>query len=141
MKPEETVRAFLGAVEQGDLETALGYLAEEFQFYGPRVPPLTKRDYGNNLKAIVAAFEQWQYNPGTFQTEEDGLLHTRIQVTGIQTGTLAFPGAPEVPATGKRYQRPEEPLAFKVADSQIQEMHMNPSGERAAIYDIVDQLS
>ncbi|MCG2633876.1 MAG: nuclear transport factor 2 family protein [Gammaproteobacteria bacterium] len=140
MSPEETARAFLGAVEQGNLELAFSYMAEEFRFHGPRIPPLTKTDYRNNLEAIVAAFDDWHYNPQAFHADDDGVLRTRIQVAGLQTGTLAFPGAPEIPASGKRYSRPEEPLGFEVVDGLIQAMHMNPSGDRAAIYDIVDEM-
>ena len=141
MTGEETARAFMKAVEQKDLDTAFGYVAEEFQFYGPRVPPLTKTAYNNNLIAVVGAFDEWQYNPGEFRTDDSGRLHTRIQVTGVQNRELAFPGAPVVPATGKRYNRPEEPLAFDVVDGQIQAMHMTPSGDKPAIYDIVDDMS
>ena len=140
MSPEETARAFMQAVEQKDLNTAFSHMAETFQFHGPRVPPLTKTDYNNNLKAIVAAFDDWQYNPSEFRTDESGRLHARIQINGVQTGDLAFPGAPVVPATGKQYVRPAEGLAFDVADGLIQAMHMAPSGDKPAIYDIVDDM-
>ncbi|MGD2050123.1 MAG: nuclear transport factor 2 family protein [Chloroflexota bacterium] len=129
MSVEEVVRGMMAAVDEGEMETAAGYLAADFVFSGPVPEPLGKAQWVGLQRQLLTAFPDWSFNLKEVQVD-GSVATTTHQITGTHTGELDLSpmGLPKIPATGKTIRLPEEQARCTVEKGKIirVEIEANP---------------
>jgi predicted ester cyclase len=74
---------------------------------------------------MLAAFSDFKFNETLVEEGADMVICTQ-HITGTHTGTLALPGLPPVPATGKKVAMPEEKQVFTFRDGKFARAHSDP---------------
>jgi hypothetical protein len=125
---EEVVKAMMTAVDNGDMETAAGYLSADFTFSGPVPEPINKAQWVGLQRQLLVAFPDWSFNLSDVQVEGN-IVTTTYQITGTHTGELDLSpmGLPKIPATGKSISLPEEQARCTVEAGKIVEIHIDPN--------------
>lgn len=128
MDTQAIAEACLFALEDGDLDTVAGYLADDFQFSSHTGPPLGKQQWLGMSRALRQAFPDFSYN---FQIHHvDGnRLDVSVAFTGTHTGDLDLSrmGMGVISATGQRISTPRTESEGVVADGLIQSIHSHDS--------------
>jgi len=137
MKPVEIVKEFIAAMERGDIERAASFLSVDFTMSGLTPLPMSKDQYIDVKRGILAAFPDWSYNLSDFQ-EEAGVIRATAHVTGTHTGDLSvpIPDLPIIKATGKAIALPGETHLYSVRGGKISTIHVLvvPGGGFQGIY-------
>lgn len=119
MSNVELMKKGLQAWENADEATMSSLVADDFQLSGPVPQPVGKREFLGLMHIIHAAMPDFAFNISS--TEEAGeAVVVRTHITGTHTGTLALPGMPPVPATGKQVKLPEEVQTGVFKNGQLQ---------------------
>jgi len=125
MKPVEIVMEFVAAVEAGDVDRAGSYLSDDFMFSGLMPTPMSREQYLDMLRGLLAAFPDWRLHLSDVQ-EEAGVVRATAHITGTQTGDLVvpIPDLPVLPATGRSIALPGETQLYSVRGSKISAIHI-----------------
>ena len=99
----ETVTAFNDAMNAQRWEDAARYLTDDFAVAGLTPQPLGKQGFIAGQQAWAAAAPDWHVTLENLRMEGDTVL-ANPRFTGTHTGTLALPGQPPVPATGRHFE-------------------------------------
>jgi predicted ester cyclase len=118
MSATETVKAFSEALEARDFAKVATYLSDDFTLSGPTPQPVGKNEFIAIQSAFMNAFPDWSFNLSHMEEQGDKTNAT-VQITGTHTQTLAVPGLPPIPATGKKVSLPEEHLVFTFKADKI----------------------
>ncbi len=140
MRPAETVRELYRRLDVGDPLGARALLAPEFSLSSTVHPaPMDADAWLAALSHFDAAFSEISH--GVVIDEEQGaLVRGRFHVSGWHTGTLAFPGEPVLPATGKRFQLPAEPFVAEVRDGRVLRIEVTMADENGGYKAVLAQL-
>jgi hypothetical protein len=98
----ETVTALSAALNAHDLDRAGRYLTDDFTFSGPTPQPQNKQEFLAAQKAWFAGVPDWSVALSNM-SDAGGRVTATAQISGTQTNTLALPGQPALPATGKHF--------------------------------------
>jgi hypothetical protein len=116
----DTVKALVDAIEAQEWSKATSYLTEDFTFSGAVPQPISGEQWMGVHRALAAAFSDFDLH---FQEarEESGKVFGKVQLSGDHTGELRLPipGIPVVPATGKHFSLPAEPVIVSFRDEKI----------------------
>ena len=85
-----------------------------------------KAQFLDFLQALYAGFPDWHYDHDPPELRADGSIAVNWRQGGTHDQTLALPGFPAVPATGKRVTIPEHHFFYKVAGNRIVEIRPDP---------------
>lgn len=110
----DLARKALQASEAGDLATLGGLASDDFQFLGVTPQPLGKQEFLGFIQAMHAAFPDFKFNE-TSASESGDTATIKHKISGTHHGTFNVPGLPPIPATGKKFQLPEETSVFTFA--------------------------
>jgi hypothetical protein len=78
------------------------------------------------LTALYSGFPDWHYDNDPPENLEPGSWRVKWRQGGRHTETLALPGFPEVPATGREVTIPEHYFYYRVADNGMLEIRPDP---------------
>jgi hypothetical protein len=116
----DKVQAVIDAIEAQEWSKATSYLTEDFTFSGAVPQPISAEQWMGVHSALAAAFSNFNLH---FQEarEESGKVFAKVQLTGDHTGELRLPipGIPVVPATGKHFSVPAEPVIVSFRGEKI----------------------
>ncbi|GAC1378138.1 MAG: hypothetical protein NVSMB33_01610 [Ktedonobacteraceae bacterium] len=133
---EDTVKAFMTALETKDLDTARSYLTEDFVLSGWTPQPLDAKQ----LMAVIGGLQEGIPNllfhfhsvHDIRERQEDSRVRASTQLTGTQTEGFVLPplGLPPIPQTAKMVSLPEEQWNYTVVDDKITRIAVEhaPSG-------------
>ncbi len=121
MSNTEFVQAGSKAWEANDAGTLSQMLAEDFVLIGPTPQPLGKADFIGFMHIMLTALPDFAFNLSNFEEDGDTVI-VKSHITGTQTGTLALPDLPPIPATGKKISLPEEKQTYTVKDGKLQSL-------------------
>jgi len=114
----DTVKEGLRAWEKNDAATMNSLIADSFVLSGPVPQPLGKQEFIGFMHAILAALPDFKFNETGFEEHGDKVV-IKSRISGTQTGTLALPGMPPVPATGKKVALPEERQEYTLSGGKL----------------------
>lgn len=99
----ETVTAFNDALNAQQWGEVARYLADDFVFSGATPQPLGKQGFIAAQQAWAAAVPDWHVALENLRVEGTTVL-ANPRISGTHTNTLALPGQPPVPATGRHFE-------------------------------------
>ena len=142
MTPEQVVRDFLTTFETKGAAAATPYLAETAVVSAVNPPIQGGRDLFIGLGTLLqAALPDYKWGVQQMSTNGSDVTVT-ARWTGTQTGTFklsAFmPGAPDVPATGKKVSVPDK-FVFTVTGDKISGLRID-SGPNGGLPEMIKQL-
>lgn len=120
---EDIVRTFINVLETNDLDTAAGYLNEEFIFSGWTPQQLNKKDFLTFIGDIKSGIPGLIFNLHNIDEQRDEVTGT-IQIAGYQTDSFILTplGLPPIPQTASSISLPAEDVEFLFKNDQI--VHM-----------------
>ncbi len=117
----EIVQAGLKAWEANDEDALAPLIAEDFVLSGPTPQPLGKAEFIGFMHTMLAALPDFAFNISRFE-ENGGNVIAYSHITGTHTGTLALPGLPAIPATGKKIALPQEMQTYTLKNGKLQSL-------------------
>jgi predicted ester cyclase len=117
----EVVQSGMKAWEANDASTLSSLVAEDFVLSGPTPQPLGKAEFIGFMHAMLAALPDFAFNISQFEENGDSVI-AYSHITGTHTGTLALPGLPAIPATGKKIALPQEMQTYTVKNGKLQSL-------------------
>ncbi|HEV2238219.1 MAG TPA: nuclear transport factor 2 family protein [Ktedonobacterales bacterium] len=99
----ETVTAFNDAINAQRWDDVARYLTDDFVFAGMTPQPVGKPEFIAGQQAWAAAVPDWHVALENLRMEGNTVL-ANPRFTGTHTSTLALPGQPPVPATGRHFE-------------------------------------
>ncbi len=128
MKPNEILQAHLRALENGDWDTALSWIGEDYQFTGVIPFPVSLfirigRPQALQMhQARKRALPDFKFNE-TIVSATDSTIKIEVNLSGTHTGTIDYRGIlrgiPVVPPTGKFVQLNPEWFTYTMRDNKI----------------------
>lgn len=118
--PKDVVRAWVDAMNRGDVEAAMAMLTADATIVGPAPEPLTRDEFAAIHYALSRAIPDWNFHARDYRERGEDVL-VRFEITGTHTGDLLLPlgNAPKIAATGKPIRQPLEEPIFSVSDGRI----------------------
>jgi len=98
----ETVQAFNDAVNAQQWDRVAQLTTQDFVFSGATPRPVGVQGYIEGQKAWFAGAPDFHIAFENLREEGDA-VKADVRITGTQTQTLALPGMPPIPATGKSF--------------------------------------
>jgi predicted ester cyclase len=98
----DIVTAFNNALNAQQWDTAASYLTDDFTFSGVTPQPLGKMEFLAGQRQWIAGVPDWRITLEELR-EEGNSVRATAHITGVHTNTLALPGQPPLPATGKQF--------------------------------------
>jgi hypothetical protein len=137
---EDNVRNLLAAIEADDMDTAMSYLADNFQLSGPVPEPIGAREWLGLHSALNQGMPDFSFNVKDVQIDGNRAYVT-IQISGTQTNDLDLTamGMGVVPATGIAVRLPEEHPVATFNGDQIVSIDLEPV-EGSGVLGILQQL-
>lgn len=114
----ELVQTGLKAWENNDVQTLDTLVADDFTLSGPVPQPVGKQEFIGLMQILHAAMPDFAFNISSFEEEGDKVI-AKSRITATHTGTLALPGMPPIPATGKKVALPEEIQTYTLKDGKL----------------------
>lgn len=126
-------------ISGGDLDKAAHFMSDDFRFVGVGPQAFGKTETLGVWGTLRAAMPDFNHNLRDLR-ESGSIVYATVEVTGTQTGQLAVPHGPTIPATGRRVQNPLERIAVTVKNGKVTEWSVEsvPGG---GIGGIVGQLT
>ncbi len=118
MTNTELVQTGMKAWENNDADTLSPLVAEDFVMTGPTPQPLGKADFIGFMHILLAALPDFAFNVSRFEENGDTVV-AYSHITGTHKGTLAIPGLPPIPATGKKVELPQEVQTYTVKNGKL----------------------
>jgi len=125
---KDTAHQHLQAVEAGDWDTALSYLADNYIVTGTIPFPVSlfvkirKKDAMRMHKPRKRALPDFKFNEKVLEESEDRVKF-QMNISGTQTGIIDYTGIlrgiPVIQPTGKRVNLPSEYFTYVVKDGLI----------------------
>ena len=100
-------------------------VADDLAFVTP-ARTMDKAQFLAFLEALYAGFPDWHYDHDPPELSSDGSIAVNWRQGGTHRQTLALPGFPAVPATGKAVTIPEHHFFYTVAGDRIVEIRPDP---------------
>ncbi len=122
----DLARKALQASEAGDVATLGGMVTDDFQFLGVTPMPLGKAEFIGFIQSLHTAFPDFKFNETT-ASESGDTATIKHKITGTHTGAFSVPGMPPIPATGKKFQLPEETSVFTFAGGKATKYTAHPA--------------
>jgi predicted ester cyclase len=122
----ETINAFTAALNGQQWDTVASLLTDDFTFSGATPQPLGKQEFIAGQKAWFVGVPDWHVSVENVH-EEGGAVKSTSTITGTHSNTLALPGQPAFPATGKRFSSPNHTSAI-LRGGQLATLAVNPVG-------------
>jgi predicted ester cyclase len=119
MSNTDIVKTGLKAWENNDAQTLAPLVADDFVLSGPVPQPVGKQEFLGLMHVIHAAMPDFAFNISSFEEDGDKVI-ARSHITATHTGTLALPGLPPIPPTGKKVSLPEEVQTYTVRGGKFQ---------------------
>ncbi len=98
----DIVTAFTAAMNAQQWDAAADYLTDDFTVSGITPQPLGKQEFLAGQKQWAIGVPDWRVALQEVREEGNAVRSTAL-ITGTHTNTLALPGLPPLPATGKRF--------------------------------------
>ncbi len=121
MSNTELVQSGMKAWENNNADALAPLVAEDFVMIGPAPQPLGKADFIGFMHVLLGAFPDFAFNVSRFE-ENDDTVTAYSHITGTHTGTLALPGAPAIPPTGKKVALPQEVQTYTIKNGKLQSL-------------------
>jgi len=115
--------AYIEGLKGHDVKKIAGTVADDLRFITPATT-VGKERFLNFLRALYAAFPDWQYEHDEPEVRADEIA-VKWRQGGTHTGTLALPGI-EVAATGKKVRIPDQFFFYQLREGQIVQIRPEP---------------
>lgn len=119
MSNADIVKKGLKAWEWDDAATLDALVADDFSLTGPVPMPVGKQEFIGLMHILHVAMPDFAFNISSFEENGDTVI-AKSRITGTHSGTLALPGMPPIPATGRRVSLPEEVQTYTLKDGKLQ---------------------
>ncbi len=128
MTARAIVEQHLRAVEAGDWDTALGFIADDYRMTGTIPFPISlfvkigKRDALRMHKPRKQALPDFKFNEQVLEARAD-MVRLQVNLSGTHTGVIDYTGilrgVPVIQPTGTYVQLPNEYFTYFVRDGKI----------------------
>lgn len=128
MQARNVVQAHLRAVEAGDWDTALSFIADDYKMTGIIPFPINlfvkirKKEALRMHQARKRALPDFKFNE-TILAERDDMVKVQVNLSGTHTGVIDYTGVlrgvPVLQPTGKSVSLPNEYFTYFVRDGKI----------------------
>jgi hypothetical protein len=135
----DLARKALHASEAGDVATISGMVTDDFQFLGVTPQALGKQEFLGFIQALHTAFPDFKFNE-TSASESGDTATIKHKISGTHTGTFNVPGMPPIPASGKKFQLPEETSVFTFSGDKATKYRAQPAPD-GGLPGILKQIS
>jgi predicted ester cyclase len=98
----DTITALNAAINAQQWDTAARLLTDDFVFSGATPQPQNKQAFLASQQAWFAGVPDWHVAIENPQVDGD-VVRSTVHLSGTHSGTLAFPGQPPIPPTGRRF--------------------------------------
>jgi predicted ester cyclase len=115
---------YMAGLKAHDVDRIAGTVADDLAFVTPD-RTLDRGHFLAMLRALYAGFPDWGYDHDPPEMRGTVIV-VRWRQGGTHTGTLALPGLPVVPATGRRVTIPAQHFFYTVRGEQIVEIRPEP---------------
>src|SRR5579884_1831364 len=136
MNSTEIVQTFITALQWGDMEEAVEWMADDFVLSGWTPRPLNRGEFLAMHSTLKDAMPDYSFHLNDVQ-ERDGGVEALIQITGTQMRDLALPmfGVPLIRYTGIDVVLPQVRTTFSLEGDKIKEMRVEsvPGGGLAGL--------
>ncbi len=112
--------AFAAALSAHDLDKIASLMTDDVSVTGLAPVPMSKQMFLEGQRAWYAGCPDWSATPGA-TSENGGVVTSTVTITGTQTGALALPGAPAMPASGKHISSTDR-ATLTIRDGKIATM-------------------
>src|SRR5579872_3173243 len=116
--------SYIAGLKTHDVDKIATTVAEDLCFI-TLVYTINKRRFLSFLRALYAAFPDWQYDHDETELRDDGIA-VKWRQCGTHTGTLALSGMVAIPPTGKKVTIPEQFFFYRVRCDQFFEIRPDP---------------
>jgi predicted ester cyclase len=134
----EILKTGMKAWEANDEQTLSSLVADDFVMTGPTPQPLGKAEFIGFMHTLLAALPDFAFNVSRFEENGETIV-TYTHITGTHSGTLALPGMPPVPATGKKVVIPEEVHTYTIRDGKLHSL-VTDARPDAGVMGLLSQL-
>ena len=117
----ELLQKGMKAWENNDADTLAPIVADDFVMTGPTPQPLGKAEFIGFMHVLLEAMPDFAFNVSRYEENGDTIV-AYSHITGTHTGTLALPGLPPIPATGKKIALPEEVQTYTIKNGKLQSL-------------------
>jgi hypothetical protein len=118
MSNTEIVKTGMKAWESNDVQTFTELVADDFVLSGPTPQPLGKQEFIGLMQILHAGTPDFAFNVSSYEEHDDTVI-AKAHITATHTGTLALPGLPPIPATGKKVALPEEVQTYTLKNGKL----------------------
>jgi predicted ester cyclase len=129
------LRSYITGLKTHDLDRIAATVSDDLTFITPS-KTLNKAQFLEMLRALYAAFPDWQYDHDPPE-QHGSSIAVKWRQGGTHTAELRLPGFPAVPATQRTVRIPPHHFFYKVRDEQIVEIRPDPvpGGAPQGIFD------
>jgi len=117
--------SYIAGLKAHDVAAIGRTVAAELRFVTP-MRTMGKPQFLAFLTALYTGFPDWRYDCDPPVLQADGRWAVRWRQGGTHAATLALPGFPAVPATGRTVAIPEHDFFYRVACGLIVEIEPDP---------------
>jgi predicted ester cyclase len=118
------LRSYIEGLKAHDVERVASTVSEDLAFVSSG-RTLDKSQFLGMLRALYAAFPDWQYDHSRPEVGEE-VIAIKWRQWGTHSGTFAMSGVNPIEATGRRVTIPEQYFFYQVRDDQIWEIRPDP---------------
>lgn len=117
---EDLARNLFSAIEADDMDKAMSYLSDDFQFSGPVPEPLGGKQWIGLQHALKSGMPDWSFNVSDVKVD-GSQANVTIKISGTHNNDLDLTplGVGVIPATGKAVQLPEELAVLTITGDKI----------------------
>lgn len=142
---EDTVKAFMAALEARNFDAAKSYVTEDFIFVGWTPQPLHTEDFFTVFSGLAAGIPNLMFHFHTVhdlhERPADSRVEATTQITGTQTESFILPplGLPPIPQTAHSVSLPEERWNYTVVNGKIARIlveHVSGGGIGGLLYQL-----
>lgn len=128
------VESFFNAVENKDFTIVESLLTNNFRITGVSPEPLGVKEMIGALRAYTTGMPDFRFNYKIGSVSKN-IVESKIKITGTHLNEMPgpIPGIPNIPATNKRINMPEEKVIFTIKDNKIESLNIETTPDGGII--------
>lgn len=125
------IASYVEGLKQHHVATVAATVADDLRFVTTR-KVMNKPEFLAFLTALYTGFPDWHYDHDPIETHADGTIAIKWRQGGTHTATLALPGFPTVPPTGRKVVIPPHYFFYYTNWRGRKSSRSGPTRSRAA---------
>jgi len=121
MELNKIAESFFNSIENKDFKKVESLLTNNFKITGVSPEPLGVKEMIGALRAYTTGMPDFRFNYKVGSVSKN-IVESKVKITGTHLNEMPapMPGVPDIPATNKRINMPEEKIRFTFRDNKIE---------------------